>query len=103
MHVQMLRDMGFEVIDPGSSKFEAHVKKMKARGKTSKQIMDFFVRIVKKCDGLAFSPAKFNTVSAGAWKEIQTMKAKGGFVIQMPDFSSLKHMSVAETRNFINR
>jgi len=99
----MLKDMGFEVIDPGHPKFEKHVQKMKARGKDSAYIMKFFVRIVKTCDGLAFSTAKTNTVSAGAWKEIETMRDKEGFVIQMPDLKNLNKMSVSATRKFLGR
>jgi hypothetical protein len=101
-HIEHLRKLGFHVIDPSGPDFDKKVKEMKSKGKNSKQIMDFFVDYVNKyCDHLAFSTTDNGKVSAGAWLEIETMKKKGGMIIQLPELDNIEVMSVEETRAHI--
>lgn len=100
-HIKYLKQLGFEVIDPSSKKYEKCVKKMREEGKTGKQVMDYFVEIVKTCDLLAFAVATTNKISAGVKKEIDTMREMEKPVIQMPEFNSLETMTIEETREYI--
>jgi histidyl-tRNA synthetase len=101
LHVKLLEQMGFEVINPSGPIFDAEVKRMKRDGKTSTQIMNYFIEVVEECDHLAFSTTKKNTVSAGVAEEIKAMKKKGGTVIQLPDLKKIKKMSIADTVSHI--
>jgi hypothetical protein len=58
LHIKLLENMGFTVINPSGPRYEKKVKNLKAEGKTSSEIMDYFVEVVKNCDHLAFSTTK---------------------------------------------
>jgi len=100
-HKNTLRSLGFQVVDPSSDFFVSKVREMRSQGKSSKEVMNFFLDEVKKYQYLAFSVADNGKVSAGVWKEINTMKKNKGMIIQMPDFNSLRPMSIKETQNHI--
>ena len=97
LHVKLLQDMGLTVVNPSDPMYEKKVKNMRDEGKTSTEIMNYFVEVVKNCDHLAFSTTKDGKVSAGVMKEIETMKKKGGSIIQLPDLASLESMSISDT------
>jgi hypothetical protein len=98
---ESLRNMGFQVIDPSIKLYDSKVNKMRKEGKTSAEIMDFFLGVVGNCNHLAFALTDEGKVSAGVGKEIEIMKQKGGTIIQMPNLNSLEVMSIEETRNYI--
>jgi hypothetical protein len=101
LHIKLLENMGFTVINPSGPRYEKKVKNLKAEGKTSSEIMDYFVEVVKNCDHLAFSTTKDGKVSAGVMKEIETMKEEGGSIVQLPDLNSLESMNISDTRKHI--
>jgi hypothetical protein len=103
IHKDFLKKLGFEVVDPSTNHFDKICFQMRKNGKSSKEIMDFFVEEVKKCDALAFATTNKGKVSCGVWKEINTMKDKGGPVIQMPDIKFLDIMSLEETRAYLKK
>jgi hypothetical protein len=101
-HIKHLRKLGFHVINPADEYFQDKVEQMRKEGKTSSQIMDWFVEYVEQnCDHLAFAMTDKGKVSAGVWREIEAMRNKGGFVIQMPDFDKMKVMTIEQTRRYI--
>ena len=100
-HKEALMRMGFDIVDPSNDIYQTKVEEMISEGKTSKEIMDYFLEVVVSCHHLAFSLTDEGKVSAGAWKEIQTMKEKGGTIIQMPNLDNLDVMSVEETRAYL--
>lgn len=101
-HKRILMEMGFNVLDPSEKPYSSISRDMKRSGKSGKEIMDFFLGVVQKhADVLAFSTTDNGEVSAGVAKEIEEMKKKNGLIIQMPDLSHLKVMSVSETRKYI--
>jgi len=102
--VGRLRSMGFRVVNPNSFRHKSKVKTMKKNGKTGSQIMDYFITVVNRCDGLAFRaiPEDF-AIPAGVAKEIKAMKKKGGFILELPTFKHRNYMSIASTSNYTRR
>ena len=99
--IKNLERMGFKVDNPNSAKHKKIVASMRANRKTSKEIMDYFVKVVRKADGLAFRALPDGSISAGVHKEVQAMYIKGGFVIELPEYKSRKFLSVEETRAYL--
>ena len=99
--IKDLERMGFRVDNPNSAKHKKIVASMRANRKTSKEIMDYFVKVVKRADGLAFRALPDQSISAGVHKEVKTMYNKGGFVLELPEYDSRNAMSVNETRAYL--
>ena len=100
-HVKILERLGYYVLNPNDPRIDSVVDQMQAEGKTSSEIMDYFLTIVKKCDVLAFATTTTGKVSAGVKKEIDYMKSLDRPVFQLPIYSNLETMSVDETRKFL--
>jgi hypothetical protein len=99
-HVRSLQALGFTVIDPSSKEHSDKILEMKNQGKTSKDIMDYFVSVVEQCDHLAFRALSDGTISAGVGKEIRVMRKKGGQIIEMPN-PKRKVLSITATRQHL--
>lgn len=94
--VELLELMGFEVDNPNS---EYHKKKISTIYSPRRK-MDYFIDVVKVSDGLAFRGLPDQSLPAGVAKEIETMREKGGPVIELPNLKERKTLSVYETAEY---
>jgi len=99
-HVKTLKALGFLVIDPSSKSHSNKVTEMKGQGKTSKEIMDYFIGVVEQCDHIAFRALRDGSITAGVGAEIRAIRKKGGQIIEMPN-PNRKILSVTKTRQHI--
>lgn len=92
--IELIRSMGFEILDPNSKFYE---EAYKSRG------MSVFTDLVANCDGLIFRSFVDGTIGAGMVKEINTAKGLGLFVLELPTITSKRELSVEDTRTYINQ
>jgi len=101
LDIETLRCMGFKVINPNTHEHRHRVGMMRREGKDGSQIMDYFCKVVKKCDGLAFRALPDLSIPAGVYKEILTMLDKRGFILELPEIAKRKVLTIDETRAYI--
>jgi hypothetical protein len=103
LDLKTLKEMGFNIVNPNSSEYKNKIKEIKANNGNSSDIMGYFLKIVKGCDGLVFRALpEDNSISAGVYEEIMTMMDKGGFIIELPHMhEKRKILSVEETRAYL--
>ena len=101
--IATLKALGFEVVNPSSDYYRNTVNKMICKGRTSTEIMNYFITVVAGCDGLAFRALDDETLSAGVAKEANAMRKSDRPVFELSDSSKRKVMSVGQTRKHIGR
>jgi len=87
--IQLLTDLGFEVLNPNTPE---HSEGYKMGG------MDYFESIISKCDLVAFRAFPDGSVPAGVAREIEWSDK----VIELPSCVYGRTMDVSETREFLS-
>ena len=101
LDIGMLKNLGFKVENPNTEKHSKVVKKMQRAGKTSSEIMDYFIEVVDRCDAIAFRALPDGSLTAGVSKEINHMKELGRPIIELPYLEKRDILSVESTRSYI--
>ena len=105
--VEMLKALGFEVINPNSPEYVAVAKKIKStpaycvEGTASAMVMDYFTKLVKDCDAVAFRALPDGTIPAGVAKEIEKAMTDGKPVFELPSCVSRRVLTVEQTREYL--
>ena len=101
--IAMLEAMGFEVLNPNCPELSQTVRGMRASGKTSTEIMDFFMKIVASddVDALVFRALPDCSLSAGVAKEIKVAEECGKPVLELPSGNTRRTLSVQATREYL--
>jgi len=63
--------------------------------------MPFFINLVSKCDGLAFTPEPDGKIPCGVAKEIGEAIARGLPIIELPVGIMRRTLSLEETREYL--
>ena len=90
--VETLEGFGFEVLNPSTPEYQ---QAYKDHG------MDFFVKLAKGCDALAFRGLPDGRIPAGVHKEILAAIENGQPVIELPNAILGRGMSVELTREYL--
>ena len=101
--LKTLRELGVKVVNPNSPKYRKTVERMKRNNRSGSQIMDYFISVVKKCNGVAFRALSDGSLSAGVAKEIDAMRKKGGVIIELPELDKRKALTIGQTCDHIQR
>ena len=99
--VEMLKKLGFEVVNPSDDKHVQIAKNMKANGEPSSRVMGYFESLVDECDAVAFRALPDGAVPAGVAKEIERATDKGKPVIELPSCVSRRVLTVDQTREYL--
>lgn len=99
--IQILKLMGFDVINPSDEIHQKWVNDAKLQGIDSSKIMIYFTELVSQCEGLAFRSLPDGRIPAGVAKEITQMASKLGFVIELPSRLNSRMIDVDETREYL--
>lgn len=86
--LQLLNDLGFEVVNPNKKALE---KEYKSRG------IDTYLDLVVECDLVVFRSFVDGNISAGVYKEITC----GVPVLELPNITSRRALSVEDTREYL--
>lgn len=89
MDVELLKNLGFEVVNPNTPELDTAYKE---RG------MGVFLELVRQCDALAFRGFSDGKIPAGVHKEAVEAIMNGLPVFEMPAPLYLRKMTVEETR-----
>ena len=101
--LRTLDALGVRVVDPNATQYKKKVRDMKRAHKSGAQIMDYFVSVVERCQGVAFRALPDGSISSGVEKEIAAMRKKGGIIIELPELDKRKRLTVGQTCDHIQR
>jgi len=102
--INLLRSMRFKVENPNSKKHIERVKKIRYSSMSldpGAEIMEYFTKLVKKSDALAFRALPDGSITAGVHKEIVTAQKNNIPVLELPYCDKRKILSVEETRSYL--
>jgi hypothetical protein len=101
--VALLSSMGFDVLNPNCPELSQTVRQMRADGKSSTNIMDFFMKIVasEDIDALVFRALPDGSLPAGVAKEIKVAEECGKPILELPSGNTRRTLSVQETREYL--
>lgn len=92
--ITLLETLGFEILNPNTSVLQ--------EGCTSwpDGEMDYFYRLVVQCDVLAFRALPSGEIPAGVAGEIRAALRYGVPVIELPNRTAKRSLTVEETREY---
>lgn len=97
--IELLKSLGFVVVNPNESWIEDNVRAAKA--KDPDNIMKVFDGILDKCDGLAFRSHPDMKIGRGVWYEINYIRNQNKFIIELPNLISTRALSLEDTREYL--
>lgn len=98
--IQLLKDLGFEVINPNTVEFILGCKKyVKMYGKS--RVMEYFKNIVSHCDLIAFRGLPDGKILSGIAVELGAALQKGMPIIELPCSLEERMIYYPETRQFL--
>lgn len=103
--VELLKSMGYEVINPSDKKIVEGFELFKKEN-PAKSSMDYFLDVVKTCDLLAFSAVDGDKLTSGVVKEVLYALSTKMPVLEIHTIDSLnpeRFMSLEETREYLKR
>ena len=116
--VNVLKQLGFEVVNPSDQEHQTMAEKIlveaeKARakaaksqqpfmaGKGSEKVMEYFTSLVEGTDAVAFRALPDGAIPAGVAKEIEWASQAGKPVIELPSGVSRRVITVEQTREYL--
>lgn len=90
--LETLDQLGFTVFNPNNAQSSAGYEK---------EGMGYFMKIIRKCDSLAFRANPDGSIPAGVAKEVSHAKALGKPVIELPCAISRRSLTIDETREWL--
>jgi len=90
-----LAKLGLDIINPNKEELAQLYRKLG---------MNIFLDLIKseECDGVIFRSFPDGKISAGVWKEIQEAKAQNKIIIELPNLTSSRQLSVEDTREYLS-
>lgn len=114
--VASLTSRGFDVENPGSPQHQAAVKSLRESGKTSEDVMAYFLDQCRRCHEVAFSPFPDGKIGAGVVQEVNSFlltgrpaseisEREGGIVVlsRVTELEPSRVLTVDETRARLNQ
>jgi len=96
--INLLQQLGFEVLNPGEEKHGKIANEMKARGENA---MPYFEGLVSQCNVLAFRALPDGRIPAGVVKEIGKAKDTNKAIFELPSRIAGRSIGVEETREYL--
>jgi len=96
--VNLLNQLGFEVLNPNESPHSLMAQVIKTRGEN---VMTYFEGLVEGCDVLAFRALPDGRIPAGVAKEIEVAKTNHKMIIELPSRIAGRSIGVEETREYL--
>lgn len=94
--IQLLQELGFEVVNPGSAEIAAAVKDL-----PSGEAMAYFERFADECDVIVFRGLPGGAIPAGVAKELQWFADRGKGAIELPTFALRTRLDRDATRLYL--
>lgn len=98
--VEMLEQMGFEVVNPNSEELIRGFEKYK-KTHSPHETMEYFFNIISTCDILAFTAVEDFKITSGVAKEIEEAICMDIPVIELPWITEERYMSLPQTYNYL--
>jgi hypothetical protein len=98
--VQLLEDLGFDIINPGADDYQEKFLEWNRDNKPDDP-MDFFYDSIDECEIVAFRANPDLRVSAGTWGEVNYAKRCGKLIIELPVLLSARGLSIDDTRELL--
>ena len=96
--LNLLGQLGFDIVNPSEVQHSKRVEEMKSRGEN---VMLYFEMLVESCDVLAFRALPDGRIPAGVAKEIEKAKSLGRAIIELPSGILSRTMSLNETCEYL--
>lgn len=100
--VDLLESMGFEVINPSDKEYAIGFKDWNNFYSDRENYMDYFERLVKTCDVLAFRAHIDGSIPSGVGAEIKAALEVNIPIIELPNLNSKRFLSIEDTVLFLN-
>lgn len=94
--VQLLKDLGFQVINP--AQYEQEYRAWQLGGNFG---MKFWTDLACTCDALAFRSLPDRSLTAGVAKEIKEFRQTKRPIIELPSFFARPILTVEDTRAYL--
>ena len=105
--MEMLKALGFEIVNPSDPEHADVVKKIKSNPANcieriaSVMVMEYFVKLVDSCDAVAFRALPDGAIPAGVMQEIEQARGSGKLVIELPSCILRRGLTVEQTREYL--
>ena len=96
--IDLLKQLGFEVLNPNKPNHVRMAKEMRERGEN---VMLYFEGLVDQCDVLAFRSLPDGRIPAGIAKEIKRARDCTKPVFELPSSILRRSIGVEETREYL--
>ena len=100
LDIETLQRLGFDVINPNNEKYSNEYEEYKKNNPLSP--MEYFNKIINKCDIFAYRCLYDKTITAGVHKELKHAKKYNKIIIELPN-NYYSVLSVTETRALLGR
>lgn len=97
--IELLEQLGYEVVNPNSQKTSDDILKLK--NDKIENYMDYFRKLILECDVLAYRAHVDLKIPAGVWKEIGYAKEASKLIFELPTILRSRELSVEETRDYL--
>lgn len=101
MHLDLIRKLGFYPVNPSDELFREYVEDARELGHSGSDIMEFFVQVVYRCKFFAFAALPGGAIPAGVRKEIKAATDYQIPIIEIPNYSLRRLMSINETKVYL--
>lgn len=98
--IALLESLGFEVVNPGLPEHGTACKAFAAENLGFTK-MDYFIKLVRGCDALAFRALYDGSIPIGVVKEIECAKHDRKPVIELPSGMQLRALTLEQTREYL--
>jgi hypothetical protein len=90
--IELIVNLGFEVVNPNS---EEHTAGYEKHG------MEYFYQIIKNCDLILFRAFPDGAIPSGIHKEISYAQRLQKIVLELPNLIDNRALSVTETKDYL--
>lgn len=97
--IELLTQLGFEVLNPNTPEYQAEVERRIAEGKG--EYMMYFDELIGLCDGLAYRSHVDGKIPSGVGMEIKFAAVQQKPVFELPTLTPSRFLSVEETREYL--
>jgi hypothetical protein len=94
--IDLLESLGFNVINPNKA---LHQERSESRKYANP--MEYFTELVSECDALAFRAIPGMGIPAGVYREIIQARTQGLPVIELPNSTATRKLSIDDTRVYL--
>ena len=95
--IELLKKLGFEVVNPSSHEVESEVRSIIS----AEQRMNYFERFADECDILVFRGLPDGTIPSGVAKEIGWFQFRYKPILELPSALTRRTLTFEMTREFL--